>query len=105
MHFDECVSAEVAAGLRRRGIDVTTADEVHLKAETDDSHLKFATSVGRVVVTHDKDFLRMAGATPEHGGIVFVAQHAFSIGEMIEELAILAECVQEAELRNAVEFL
>ena len=64
-HLDEHISAGIAAGLRRRNIDVTTAADAGLIGATDVAHLEFAASWGRVVVTQDDDFLRLhaQGAT------------------------------------------
>jgi predicted nuclease of predicted toxin-antitoxin system len=58
-HLDEHISAGIAAGLRRRNIDVTTAAEAGLTGVTDSTHMEFAASSGRVVVTQDDDFLRL----------------------------------------------
>ncbi len=57
-HLDEHISGHIAAGLRRRNIEVTTAAEAALIGATDMAHLEFAASSGRVVVTQDDDFLR-----------------------------------------------
>ena len=45
-HLDEHISAQVAAGLRRRNIDVTTAADADLIGVTDEAHLSFAASSG-----------------------------------------------------------
>jgi hypothetical protein len=41
-HLDEHVPAAIAAALRRRGIDVTTAADAGLLGATDEDHLAFA---------------------------------------------------------------
>jgi hypothetical protein len=38
-HLDESVASAVAAGLRRRGIDVTTATDAGLRQANDEVHL------------------------------------------------------------------
>jgi predicted nuclease of predicted toxin-antitoxin system len=55
-HLDEHISASIAAGLRRRGIDVSTAAEAGLASADDAAQLAFAISSGRVLVTQDADF-------------------------------------------------
>jgi antitoxin component of RelBE/YafQ-DinJ toxin-antitoxin module len=45
-HLDENVSHAVAAGLRRRGLDITTAVEIGLRAASDEEQLAFAFSQG-----------------------------------------------------------
>jgi hypothetical protein len=37
-HLDEHISAQIAAALHRRNIDVTTAADADLIAETDEAH-------------------------------------------------------------------
>lgn len=59
LHLDEHVAAAVALGLRLRGIAVTTTAEEGLAAATDEQQLAFAAGQGRVLVTHDADFLRL----------------------------------------------
>ncbi|MGH9673690.1 MAG: DUF5615 family PIN-like protein [Bryobacteraceae bacterium] len=58
-HLDEHIPASIAAALRRRGIDVTTSAESGLLGANDAAQLSFAASAGRVLVTHDADFLRL----------------------------------------------
>lgn len=50
-HLDENISASVADGLKRRGIDVTTTVEVGLMAATDNEQLEFALNQVRVLFT------------------------------------------------------
>ena len=58
-HLDVHISTSAAAGLRRRGISVTTAVDAGLLGVDDDSQLAFAASTGRVMVTQDADYLRL----------------------------------------------
>jgi predicted nuclease of predicted toxin-antitoxin system len=57
-HLNEHVDPAIAAALRRAGIDVTTTNEVGLRARDDLTHLRFAHLERRVIVTRDQDFLR-----------------------------------------------
>ncbi len=63
-HLDESADGRIAAGLRHRGIDVTTPVDVGLRGASDDEHLAYALANERVLVTHDADFLEFhfAGA-------------------------------------------
>jgi predicted nuclease of predicted toxin-antitoxin system len=63
-HLDENCDPKIAIGLRRRGIDVTTADEAGLLEAADELHLSFCQQQGRVIFTHDADFLRMNAQGP-----------------------------------------
>ena len=57
-HLDENVDLAVAIGLRRRGVDVTTTQEIGLIRASDEKQLEFALTDGRTLVTHDEDFSR-----------------------------------------------
>jgi predicted nuclease of predicted toxin-antitoxin system len=56
-HLDEHIDAAVAAGLRLRGVDVTTTVEQELQGASDLQQLAFAHAQGRVLVTCDSDFI------------------------------------------------
>lgn len=50
----------VADQLITRGIDVITVRELGTLGHNDERHLMIATSSGRVLCTHDMDFIRLA---------------------------------------------
>jgi predicted nuclease of predicted toxin-antitoxin system len=56
-HLDEHIDPDIAEGLRRRSIDVTTTIEAGLEHATDEAQLAFAHTEQRVLVTRDRDFL------------------------------------------------
>ena len=49
-YMDEHVAKSVTEGLRRRGVDVVTVQELGLQAAEDQQHLQRAAQEGRVVV-------------------------------------------------------
>jgi predicted nuclease of predicted toxin-antitoxin system len=102
-HLDEHISAGIAAGLRRRNIDVTTAAEAGLTGVTDSTHLEFAASSGRVVVTQDDDFLRLHAQGVSHAGIAYCQQQSMSVGEMLRRL--IHDLLSPGEMAGRVEFL
>ncbi len=104
-HLDENVDPAVAGGLRRRGIDVTTSAEAELLTASDELQLAAARLGGRVVVTHDADFLRLHGRGVHHAGIVFIPKGLRTVGEAVRGLVILAECLTAAEMADHLEFL
>lgn len=55
--LDVYVPLAVADALRRRGIDVSTAQEEGLSLSDDESLLEQSSAQGRVLVTQDADFL------------------------------------------------
>ena len=102
-HLDESVDPALARALRRHGIDVTTTVEVGLRTAADAEQLAFAHATGRVLITHDTDFLRSAKQETAHPGIVFIRHGKLSIGAMAEELILLWEIFRAEELRGRVE--
>ncbi|MDZ7377295.1 MAG: DUF5615 family PIN-like protein [candidate division KSB1 bacterium] len=104
-HLDENVSTAIARSLRKRGIDVTTTPELNLIQATDEDQLDFARKQGRVLVTHDSDFLRLHDQGFPHCGIVFCRLGSKSIGQMIKSLILIYEILEPAEMMNCIEFL
>lgn len=104
-HLDEHIDHAVAEGLRRREIDVTTALDVNLIGATDLDQLQFASGQGRVMVTHDADFLRLADERIAHYGIAYQHPRRFTIGGMILALTALWRARTAEEMVNHIEFL
>ncbi|MDW8327610.1 MAG: DUF5615 family PIN-like protein [Anaerolineales bacterium] len=69
--FDQHIPQAVAQGLRRRGVDVLTAQEADRCSLPDESQLAFAAQTGRVLVTFDADFLALAASGVRHNGLIF----------------------------------
>ncbi len=105
LHLDENVNPAIAEGLRRRGVDVTTAREQGLLEAPDASHVQFANHESRVIVTHDQDFLAWASSAADHAGIVYTQMDALSVGQVIRGLMTIVDLLEPAEMRNHVEFL
>ena len=104
-HLDENVDHAIADGLRRRGIDVSTTTDANLVGESDEVQLAFAVSERRVVVTHDRDFLRLDSAGSGHHGIVYCPTTGQSIGDIIRFLALMHECLKDAGMIGRVEYI
>lgn len=104
-HLDESVERAIADGLRRREIDVTTTPEVELMGVSDEEHLIFALGLGRVVFTHDADFLRLHRRGVEHAGIVYCHQQSKGIGEIVKALVRIWEVQTAESMRQHVEFI
>src|SRR6476646_2299879 len=103
-HLDENVDPAIAAGLRRRGIDVTTTEDAGLLHAPDPAHIEYAVREGRVIVTQDKHFLVAARAGIHHLGIIYCKQQSRSIGEMIEFIVLVDACSSSEEMVDHVEF-
>ncbi len=104
-HLDECCDPAIAAGLRRRGVDVTTSQEAGLLEAEDEEQAAYGLAENRVVFTHDPDFLRLQAAGVQHAGIVFRAKDTLSLGETIKRLVLIWEIYEPQEMTGRVEFL
>jgi predicted nuclease of predicted toxin-antitoxin system len=99
--FDEHLDRAVAEQLLARGIDVLTAQSSGRagKKIPDVEQLNFATLHNRVVVTHDRDFARLASGQLPHAGIILL-QRSLSIGGYVEYLELMARTAESEELQN-----
>ena len=104
-HLDEHISTQVAAGLRRRNIDVTTTGDTGLIGATDLAHIEFAASSGRVLVTQDDDFLRLHAKGVAHSGIAYCQQQSMLAGEILRHLILIHDLLSPEEMAGKIEFL
>lgn len=104
-HLDENVDPDVALALCRQGIDVTTTREMGLLGQADEVQLAFACEQGRVIVTHDTDFLRLASQSAAHSGVAFCKKNARSLGEIIRSLVLIYEALSPDEMQGWIEYL
>lgn len=104
-HLDESVRTAIAVGLRSHGVDVSTTVEAGLLGAADEDHIAHALTEGRVIVTHDDDFLVLASSGIEHSGICYCHQQQHPIGRLLQILLVVHECCTREEMRGYVEFL
>ncbi len=104
-HLDENSTGAIAEGLRRVGIDVTTTPEARLLGAIDADQLSHALREGRVLLTHDRDLLRLHAAGVPHAGIAFCRKDSRSIGEVIAGLILIWEIYDPHEMANRIEYL
>ncbi len=104
-HLDESVDPAVARGLELHGVDVTTTVDRGLRSISDEAQLSFARSEGRVLVTFDADFLRLAASGAAHEGIAYCHPTAAGIGPIIRSLLLMYEVLSPDETSGRVEFL
>jgi predicted nuclease of predicted toxin-antitoxin system len=104
-HLDENVSTAISIALRRADIDVSTTPETGLMGQSDDIQLEFAQSEGRVIVTHDDDFLKIASLRSDHSGIVYCRKEAKSVGDIVNYLILVYKVLTPQEMQGQVEFL
>ncbi|MEM8961234.1 MAG: DUF5615 family PIN-like protein [Acidobacteriota bacterium] len=104
-HLDEHIHPAIAKALRQHGINVTTTVEAGLRTRDDVSHLSYAQRTGRVIVTHDDDFLRLTRDVTDHPGIAYCHKDARSLGEIIASLRLIYEALEPEDMVGHVEFL
>jgi uncharacterized protein DUF5615 len=86
LYLDENVDRQVGLLLLALGFDVVFAREVHPPHTSDHIHLASATNSGRILVSHDRDYILLHGAWydwfrecgqpphPSHAGILLIPQ-------------------------------
>jgi hypothetical protein len=103
------VPRPITRGLRRRGVDVLTAQEDRTARWVDPVLLDRASELGRVLFSQDEDLLieaanRQRGGI-SFGGVIFAPQLGLSVGECVEDLELLAKAGEAADFANAVHYL
>lgn len=108
LHADECVDGRILAGLHRRVTNIVTAEEEGLLGATDEQQPERATSLGRVLVTADRDFFAIASSILARGGsfqgLLFIQPRA-TVGEAVRKIADAAKTVEPAEMRDRIEWI
>lgn len=95
----------MAAGLRRRGIEVTTAADTGLRGATDEAHLEFGFHRRRVVVALDADFLAISARGFPHAGIAYCHPKLRTIGQIIRALETMDTLLNSDQMMNRVQFI
>ncbi|MHB2015548.1 MAG: DUF5615 family PIN-like protein [Candidatus Xenobia bacterium] len=107
--MDEHVSLAITIGLKMRNVDVVTALEVGARGWDDPDLLRLATEQGRVLFTHDQDFLVHGPDWQKRGipfaGIIYVHQQSANIGMCIEELSLMATWLEPEEVADRILFV
>ena len=90
---DEHIFKSLASELRRRGFDAEGCHEVGLANQrvSDEDLLAYATRSGRAILTENRaDFLKLdvawKAADRQPGGIILVAGHIGSFGELVRRV-------------------
>lgn len=102
---DEHIPYPVIEGLKRRGLDAISVQEIGLSSEEDIKILDKARNDGRIIYTQDADFLRLHQTGHNHGGIIYHHPLAYSIGETIRKVMLLCEITLPEEIKGTIRFL
>ena len=107
--MDVHVPAAITRGLRRRGVEVLTAQDDGTTRLSDPELLDRAAALGRLVFTRDRDFLAEAVRRQRAGlpfaTVVYAHQLRVAIGQCVEELEIIAKTVAPDEIVGQIIFL
>jgi hypothetical protein len=108
-YMDAHVRSAITEGLRRRGVDVLTAQEDGADGLPDEELLDRATSLGRLVFTNDQDFLiearRRQDAGEDFSSVVYTHQKWGNLGQCIDDLEIIAKAGLPEDALNQVIYL
>jgi hypothetical protein len=108
-YMDVHVPRQVTRGLRRRAVDVLTAQEDGAALWDDADLLDRATKLGRILFSQDEDLLVETANRQRHGmpfsGLVYAPQLALSIGQAVQDLELLAKAGQPSDFADRVLYL
>ena len=109
LYMDVHVNKAITLGLRRRGVDVLTAQEDGSAQLDDDVLLDRAAELNRVIFTQDDDFLVEAKRRQIEGiyfvGVLYIHQHDTVIRQCIDDLEIIALASELKEYTSQVRYL
>jgi hypothetical protein len=107
--MDHNLPLAITEQLRQRGIDLITAQEDDAHELDDTALLHRATSLGRVIVTQDADFLAIADdwqhSRRRFSGIIYAHPLRNKIGQIIDDLELIARAAEPGEIDSQVIYL
>jgi hypothetical protein len=109
LYMDVHVHAAVTEQLRRRGVDVLTAQDDGTIQLPDHQLLARSTTLGRVIFTHDIRFKALAEDWQRLGkafaGLVWGHPMRLTIGRMVIDLELIAKASDPSDWQSVVERL
>jgi len=107
--MDVNVPLAVTTALRLRSIDILTAQEDGAAQLDDERLLRRATKLDRILVSQDEDLLREGARQLREGGnfsgVVYAHQLRVTIGQMVEDLELIATATSKEEWYGRIEYL
>lgn len=108
-YVDEHVSGAITLSLRKRGVNVLTAQDDGFDGRPDEKILDRATNLDRLVVTHDDDYLAIAADRDARGipysGVVYLIPHRVTIRIAVDDLELIAGAGGMDEFKNRVTYI
>jgi len=103
-YTDEHIDHAIALALRLHDIDVLTVVEAGKMSQPDTAQLEFATSLQRILVTRDEDYVILHHLNIPHAGIAY-AHSRKSMSHVISGLILLHGVLDASEMENYLEYL
>jgi hypothetical protein len=107
--MDVQVRRAVTEGLRRRGVDVITAQEDGCARLPDPALLDRAHELGRAIFSQDDDMLAEASRRQQQSerfaGVIYAHQLRITTGQAVRDLELIAKAYDPADIENRVEYL
>lgn len=109
LYMDVHIPRALTNGLRRRGIEIVTAQEDGTAEVDDPSLLDRATKLKCPLYTQDDDLLieaeRRLRAGESFAGVIYSHQLRSPIGKCIDDLELIAKTFEPEDLKNLIEFI
>ena len=111
MASDADFNGDVIRGLLQRqpDLELVRVQDVGLRTANDPTILEWAASEGRILLSHDRATMthyayeRLRAGLPMPG--LFIIRNKPPLGQMIEEIILVAACNSQEEWKDRVEFL
>ena len=101
IYADENIERSIVEGLRRRKIEVFSARELGYLGKPDEFHIRKASEMKAVILTHDIDFLRIVSREEvAHNGIIFSHSKNVSVGQCIRRVELIARVLTDKIMEN-----
>ena len=108
-YMDVHVPAAITRALRRRSVDVITAQEDGTARSPDVELLDRASSLERMISTRDSDFLaeavRCQRAAEPFATVIYAHQRDASIGQCVKDLELIAQTASFDEKQGQIVYL
>ena len=109
LYMDVHIPRAITNGLKRRGVDVITAQEDGSAQLDDPLLLDRATELNRPLYTQDDDLLvearRRQTAGESFSGVIYSHQLRSPVGRCVDDLDLIAKTFDPDDLKDRVEFI
>ena len=95
----------ISPALARAGVESVTTQSAGRLGASDQSNMEWCAARGLTIVTHDRDYLRLAAVIGQHAGIAYCARRKYKRAGLIAELVRVARELPAEELADTVTYL